>query len=116
MGATQNAVRDQAIVAAGREGKTLREIGVDHGISHQRARQILKYGPGGETLSRLPGSEDLSPITRGLLIRLGYSSATAVAQAVKSGKLHDGCAFGMGSVRFSEIANWVRTCKEDTRK
>jgi hypothetical protein len=34
--------RDMQIVAARKEGKTLREIGQEHGVSKQRIHQIIK--------------------------------------------------------------------------
>ena len=89
-------------------GQSLRQIAEIVGISFVRVRQILKNGGvHGKTLAELPNTEGLSPITRGMLLRMGYTGAESVVVDVKSGKLHSGCHFGIGRKRFAEIERWV---------
>jgi len=99
----QRLARNQAIFTARGNGQTLQKIADTHGITQERVRQILIGG----TLSQLPGTEKLSPITRGLLIRLGYDRTEAVLADLKNGQLHFGCVFGMGTKRFSELEAWA---------
>jgi hypothetical protein len=70
--------------------------------------RILSDGCSGKTLSLLPGTENLSSITRGLLVRLGYRSVDAVLTGLARGRLYVGCIYGMGAGRFSEITAWAR--------
>ena len=100
--------RTHAIFSAHQKDQTLQQIADTHGISRERVRQILLSGRRGKTLSLLPGTETLSALTRALLIRLGYRRAAAVQLALEKGTLYDGCTFGMGTKRFSEIAAWAR--------
>lgn len=104
----QRLARNHAIFAARKKGQTLSQIAATHGITKERVRQILLSGRHGKTLSLLPGTETLSPLARGLLIRLGYRRAAAVHLALKTGTLYDGCTFGLGTKRFSEIVAWAR--------
>ena len=106
----QRLARTHAIFVAHRKNQTLQQIADTHGISRERVRQILIGG----TLSQLPGTEKLSPITRGLLIRLGYDCTEAVLADLKNGKLHFGCTFGMGASRFSEIETWAQELNSAT--
>ena len=108
IGEAQRLARTHAIFTAHRKDQTLQQIADTHGISRERVRQILLSGRRGKTLSVLPGTETLSALTRGLLIRLGYRRAAAVQLALKEGTLYDGCTFGMGTKRFSEIEAWAR--------
>ncbi len=64
--------------------------------------------------SPLPGTEKLSPITRGLLIRLGYDCTEPVLADLKNEKLHFGCTFGMSASRFSEIETWAQELNSST--
>ena len=110
IGEAQRLARTHAIFAAHRKGQPLQQIADTHGISRERVRQILIGG----TLSQLPGTEKLSPITRGLLIRLGYDCKEAVLADINNGKLHFGCTFGMGASRFSEIETWAQELNSAT--
>lgn len=104
---TVKTTRNREILAARNKGQTLQQIADTHNLTRQRVRQILKNGCEGKTLTVLPGTALLSPATRGLLIREGYRSTDAILADLKTGKLHVGCAFGLGIGRFSEIENWA---------
>jgi hypothetical protein len=85
-------------------GARPRLVATQNHISRQWLHMIRKRKNGQvKTLESLPGSESLSAITRGLLIRLGYTTLDKVIADVRSGRLYAGCAFGMGHFRFEEI-------------
>jgi len=100
--------RNNKIVKARAEGQTFQHIAETYRIGEAHVSQILRVeGCCGKTLYVLPGTELLSPIARGLLIRLGHKSCDAVVDDVKNGALHFGCIFGMSRGRFSEIEKWL---------
>lgn len=103
------ATRYARIVALRAQGKTLRQIAPIIGVSFERIRQILlNRGTPGRTLMQLPGTEALSSITRGTLVRMGYTSPETVVADVTCGKLYAGCSRGIGPARFAEIDAWAR--------
>lgn len=107
--------RKAAVVNLRSKGKTYREIGAELDISIERARQILLGGgPGAVSLAQIPWAASVSPNTRRLLVRLGYLTASSVVEAVRSGKLHCGCAYGMGAVRFAEIQRLVEVLSKSS--
>jgi hypothetical protein len=100
--------RNRNIYAEHAEGKTVKLIAATHGISRSRVWQILGAGDyRGKSLALLPGTEELSPVTRGLLIRMGYKSADSVLRDLENGKLRFGCHC-IGQRRFDEITAWAR--------
>src|ERR1035437_1302284 len=108
MSAVAKSERNHKIFVARGNGRTLQQIADTHGITRARVGQILSAKRNwGNTLALLPGTESMSAITRELLIRLGYRRAATVRAALKKGKLHLGCTFGMGPHRFSEIVAWA---------
>ncbi len=105
----KTSTRNRAIVSARSAGKTLQEIGDEHGLTRERVRQILNHKAAvADTLLKLPGSESLSSQTRGVLIRLGYRTLDQVTVALQKGVLRQGCTFGLGSGRFAEIVEWAK--------
>jgi len=96
--------RNKRILADIASGQRPRLVADQNNISRQWLHMICKRKTGQpKTLEELPGSEPLSAITRGLLIRLGYTDLDKVIADVRSGRLYAGCAFGMGNLRFEEI-------------
>lgn len=104
MDANEIAERNKQMLADIASGSRPQLVADRNNISRQWLHTIRKRKTGQtKTLETLPGSEALSVITRGLLIRLGYTSLEKVIADVRSGRLYAGCAFGMGEYRFEEI-------------
>jgi hypothetical protein len=103
--------RNHQIFADRAKGLTLRQVAKVHGLTYERVRRILRDGPSGRTLAILPGTEKLTPSTRGLLIRMGYRSVAAILTDLRQGKLYAGCATGIGLGRFAEVEACAREWK-----
>lgn len=100
--------RNRLICAERASGMTLQEIGHKHGITRERVRQITARKNGEpQTLIQFPGSEGLTPVTRGLLIRLGCRSVEEVIKALKERRIRPYSATGMGQKRYDEIVAWA---------
>lgn len=102
-------------------GASLQAIASRFELTYARVWAILCAGNcEGRTLGRLPWAGAISPVTRALLLRLGYTTPKSVHDALDSGALYCGCTFGMGAKRFAEIQKWAfetqRTGREDEHK